>query len=745
MKTSITFLVIFLLLGIPASISAQNSEKILQQGMMKEEGEGDLDAAIEIYENLANDPNADRAYRAKALLQLGICYEKLGQKKASSTYQKLITEFGDQKDLIAVAKRKLKNLQHENRVPESEGVVIQELKKGIENIIFSVSPNGRYMVWMGYSNGAPELVSYDFLTGKETFITSENTNNYDSPEKYLPWSAVWTHDSKKMVYCIAYSNADRKDIRISDANGSNTEILMTSRQNKMINYNEKGPDDDDRTIGRIGDIFDFSPDDQKLLFTRKRMVNNTWNHELVEMTLSNKKLNVLKTIDVKPGSSVEYHFRYSPDGQFIAYTNFSDVSNSSDIFVYDIRNKMESPFTTESFNETSPFWSPKGDKILYAFDNFISTDLMAKSIEKGRPVGKELLIMKDLGQGVDLKGIDNQGAIYYRTNTSRKEIFTVDLDKNLDLDANSVNKISLPSLKYGGDFARYSKDGRYISYHTWYSETFRGYGNVGPDLEYDPALGNKYAIFIYDSKTGKSKFLDIDLYQNHWPRANSWMVPEWSYHGNKLIVNGRSRENYAGGFFEIDVDTEDVTPILTLPGSKHTDMKLVGQYMRYSKKPDIIYYSSLGWKNAMQYNRKTKEKNAIATIEDGFWFEGFSDEAETKVRAMNRFGVYEYDINTHEIKTLKEGGYPHHIFPIPSANGKNSFIDLRWDEENQRRGIQVLDEEGNPLKELDLKLLFENDNIEVFEKHPKKDQFLIRVVSNPGKSVYKLGKVFELN
>ena len=741
MKTLIKLsLFLVILTGITWPIIAQQGEKQFLQGMMKAEGEGNLEAAISLFSELVNDNAVDRNIRAKALLQMGICYEKLGVKQATATYEKLITEYADQTDLIAVAKRKLSQLKKTIPSVPATGIVNQELAKSITNVTFSMSPNGRYLANLGYKkDGSTELCLYDLLTKKEEFVTKNNVDTYGSAEMYLPWGAVWTRDSKKVAYVIAYSNIDRKDLRIYDLEKQEEQVLISGRKNDLVNNSQNDTNNQDLIIGRVGDMFAFSPDNQKLLFTRNRLIEGEWVHELAEITLSTKNVKVLKAMVKEPGRSIEHHCQYSPNGKYIVYENYSDKTNSTDLFVYDIINDKEFHFTTTSVDETTPFWSPKGDKIIYISNNMVSSDLMSKKFTEGKSDGETTFIMKDMGQDVNVLGIDQEGALFYSKDTTHGELFTVDLDEHLDLNPESVQPISLPTLKYGAGFARYSKDGKYVSYHTRYSETYRGYGNLDPHKEYDPALGNKYAIFIYDTNTEKTKFLDIDLYLNHWPRANVWMVPEWSYHGPNLLVNGRTSD-YEGGFFEIDVETEKVRPVLTLPNSKHTNMKIVGQYMRYSKKPGIIYYSSVDWKNAVQYNMKTKEEKVIATIDDGFWFEGFSDDEETIVRAQNRFGVYEYNINTHDIKTLKEGGYPHEVFSVPSANGTHSFVTI-YKEDGQ--AIRILDEEAKTLKELDLMNLLQGHRFQVEDKHPKKDQFLISFSREIGKNVYKLSNIFD--
>ena len=51
---------------------AQTPEQLYQRGLVKEEGEGELQDAIILYSQIADDPSADQALRAKALLHIGM-------------------------------------------------------------------------------------------------------------------------------------------------------------------------------------------------------------------------------------------------------------------------------------------------------------------------------------------------------------------------------------------------------------------------------------------------------------------------------------------------------------------------------------------------------------------------------------------------------------------------------------------------------------------------------------------------
>ena len=92
-------------------VQAQNAQQLFQKGLIQEEGEGNLTEAIGIYNSIVNDVDVNRELRAKALLHVGICYEKLGNQKARKSYQKLISEYSDQEAIAAVGLEKLSGLK----------------------------------------------------------------------------------------------------------------------------------------------------------------------------------------------------------------------------------------------------------------------------------------------------------------------------------------------------------------------------------------------------------------------------------------------------------------------------------------------------------------------------------------------------------------------------------------------------------------------------------------------------------
>ncbi|MFC1635358.1 sugar-binding protein [Planctomycetota bacterium] len=104
---------IFLLaVVLPASAaSAKQASVLLQEGLYAEEVDGDLDAAITIYEKVIQDGSAQRSHVAQALYRQGMCYlKKQQEQQAKLAFEKLIAEYNDQTKVVNKAKPLLQEL-----------------------------------------------------------------------------------------------------------------------------------------------------------------------------------------------------------------------------------------------------------------------------------------------------------------------------------------------------------------------------------------------------------------------------------------------------------------------------------------------------------------------------------------------------------------------------------------------------------------------------------------------------------
>jgi hypothetical protein len=92
-------------LGLGAGASAVTIAERLEQAIYEEETVGNLDAAIEIYTNIVEETDAERAHVAQALYRLGQCQLKKGHDDlAAASFRKLVEHYPDQSGWTARAR-----------------------------------------------------------------------------------------------------------------------------------------------------------------------------------------------------------------------------------------------------------------------------------------------------------------------------------------------------------------------------------------------------------------------------------------------------------------------------------------------------------------------------------------------------------------------------------------------------------------------------------------------------------------
>ncbi len=88
-------------------VAAETPQELFQKALVKERSEGKLAEAIQLYRRASEAAGKDRALAAKALVQLGQCYEKMGSTQARKQYDRVIRDYADQKDSVAMARARI--------------------------------------------------------------------------------------------------------------------------------------------------------------------------------------------------------------------------------------------------------------------------------------------------------------------------------------------------------------------------------------------------------------------------------------------------------------------------------------------------------------------------------------------------------------------------------------------------------------------------------------------------------------
>ncbi|MGD8360838.1 MAG: tetratricopeptide repeat protein [Gemmatimonadota bacterium] len=102
-----------LLVSASTSLGQETPEDRLQAGIYAEEVQGNLEEAVAIYRSILRDFAESRAVGAKAQLHIGLCLEVLGLDEARQAYQRVVEEYGEHTDEVALARERLASLMEE--------------------------------------------------------------------------------------------------------------------------------------------------------------------------------------------------------------------------------------------------------------------------------------------------------------------------------------------------------------------------------------------------------------------------------------------------------------------------------------------------------------------------------------------------------------------------------------------------------------------------------------------------------
>lgn len=95
--------IIGLVITAPAAIQAASPSELLEQGIYSEETKGDLDAAMQFYQQVVAEASTSHALAAQAQYRLGVCYYKKNDlAEARAALEKLVKDYPDQKELVSL-------------------------------------------------------------------------------------------------------------------------------------------------------------------------------------------------------------------------------------------------------------------------------------------------------------------------------------------------------------------------------------------------------------------------------------------------------------------------------------------------------------------------------------------------------------------------------------------------------------------------------------------------------------------
>ncbi|MBN2666458.1 MAG: PD40 domain-containing protein, partial [Bacteroidales bacterium] len=321
---------------------AQTAEQLYQKGLTKEEGEGALQEAIDLYNQVADNPSAEVSLRAKALLHIGLCYEKLGTQEAIKAYQRLVNNFPTQKNEVAIAKERLNTLIILVAETLPETPLIPEFTKikipSRLSWTVSLSPDGKTLAHISSDNNLwTTPLSGNVGPGFPGKPVQVNTGDIKVERSGLAWS----RDGKWIAFNdLGEGQGRNQTIHIVSSGGGMTEkIIKCYRDARVINYR-----------------LSLSPDGKRLAHS---MVEDNEQHIYITEVDGSK---TTKLVEMQAREPV-----FSPDGKMIAYVQDRGLGREEGgLSLWTVPASGGKPrLLAEAAKASSPVWSPDGRMIAY--------------------------------------------------------------------------------------------------------------------------------------------------------------------------------------------------------------------------------------------------------------------------------------------------------------------------------------------------------------------------------------------
>jgi Tol biopolymer transport system component len=185
-----------------ASPQTQGStaEALFREALAKERAEGTLKDAVFGYERIIAEYPADRQAAGKAMFQLALIYEKLGDPRATVLLNRLVRDYSGVEPVAGRAKAKLKARQAEPPAPFVSVSLDENYELG--------SPDGRLVVYHKSADEWGQLSVMDLVARKERLLI-------DAPGSSVS-NLAWSPDSRKLAYNFGSADNTVNEVRIAD-------------------------------------------------------------------------------------------------------------------------------------------------------------------------------------------------------------------------------------------------------------------------------------------------------------------------------------------------------------------------------------------------------------------------------------------------------------------------------------------------------------------------------------------------
>jgi Tol biopolymer transport system component len=407
-------------------VSAQSAERLFQAALYQEEVEGELTSAIELYQEILEQFPDERSIGAKAQLHIGICFEKLGHERAREAYERVVLDFADQPDTVAMARNRLAEIDRavssNKREPNFRKI---QIPGSPENAVFS--PEGEQLAF--FADGGLWIVPVRGNVSPD--IAGEPTRIADVPGGWALGNLLsWSVNGEWIA--VNSGSAGENTVYVVPAGGGEPRVVpVPPRGGHAQSYR-----------------MSLSPDGEQLAFSALELESQE-SDRLVDR--------YIYTVPTGGGSPQRLTFNwsrlpaYSPDGKYIAYVGYrerkiwSEDSKRSryhgDLWIVPSAGGTPIRLKSAEGRLRGPVWSPDGRWIAFIIKESPESDsaeifILPSEGGEARPVGSP-------GHDVDF------GAIAFSPDGKQIAFFSDQSIKAMPIQGGST-EVLVREIKYRG-------------------------------------------------------------------------------------------------------------------------------------------------------------------------------------------------------------------------------------------------------------------------------------------------------
>ena len=523
---------------------------LLRAAIEKEEVDGDLQGAIDLYKQIIAKHGKNHVIASKAQLHIGICYEKLGKTEAINAYEQVLNNYAGQAKQVAEARVRLAAL----RTEKPGGLTVTKIEGPEGNFEFQpLSPDGTKMAIVVFNDEGQNIAVYDLVTKRIEPVTHLDMIN-------MTYNAIWSPDGKKIAY-LQYGHPTSTSLKDSI-------LLMVSTldgKTRPIFSTEEG----------IPRPIAWLPDGSAVVASLT--VSPQEELKGINLGLVPAAGGAFKTLHALEGDFNSGKFAAfadaSPDGKHIVFAD-GPKEDAQNIYCIGTDGQSLEILTDHSASDIQPRWSPDGKYVVFLSFRSGAKALWGVSVKYGKSAG-EPFIIKDMGQRTNLLNWTARGLAYSNW-VDMWDVFVMPVDPETGEPAGRLEQLDY-SPPGGNRGAVWSPEGKHIAFFSAERAGQYGQGNIvimptsgGQAREYLIPMDTFYLPNMMDlrwmpdssglgfSRSGKKRptLFRLTLASGKW---ETWQIPtpgwtriEWGSSGNTYFY---AKIGIKSGILEHNLET----------------------------------------------------------------------------------------------------------------------------------------------------------------------------------------------